>query len=157
MTRPDYSYVSYLAATPERVWEALTDAELTRKVYGERMESDWAEGSTFRALTPDGCVTSEGRVLAADRPKVLAYVWERALVAGDELSPMPRAVATLTIEALGAGDVVRLTVTEHHDPPVDESYLEGARRGWPLTVSRLKTLLETGRELPPIRRAPAAM
>jgi hypothetical protein len=44
--------------------------------------------------------------------------------------------------------VVRLTVSEFHPKGIDEKYLEGGRRGWPIILSGLKSLRETGRPLP---------
>src|ERR1700761_5265435 len=45
--RPDYVYVTYIVSTPERVWEALTDADLTAQYWGHANVSDWQGGSTL--------------------------------------------------------------------------------------------------------------
>ena len=50
------------------------------------------------------------------------------------------------IEPLGGG-VVRLTMTEAHPTPIPAYLLEGGRQGWPMILSALKSLLETGKPL----------
>ena len=73
--------------------------------------------------------------------------WE-ALTNGDftEQYFFGRRMESDQIDALG--DVVRLTVSEFHPKGIDEKYAEGGRRGWPIILSGLKSLLETGRSLP---------
>jgi hypothetical protein len=58
----------------------------------------------------------------------------------------PEAIITFQIDALGA--IVRLTVSKFHPDGIDPMYVEGSRRGWPIILSGLKTLLETARPLP---------
>ena len=60
---------------------------------------------------------------------------------------MPEAKVEFQIDALVADDV-RLTVREFHHPSIDEKYKQGGRTGWPIILSGLKSLLETGRPLP---------
>jgi len=64
----------------------------------------------------------------------------------EEYRHLPECIVTFQIDPLG--DLVRLTMTESHPTPIDEKYLEGGRRGWPVILSGLKSLLETGRPLP---------
>src|SRR3954468_6603104 len=52
--KPNFVYVTYIQSTPERVWQALTDADLTAQYWGHRNESDWQPGSTWRHLRTDG-------------------------------------------------------------------------------------------------------
>ncbi len=47
-------------------------------------------------------------------------------------------------------------MTESHQIPMDDKTLEGGRRGWPVILSGLKSLLETGRALPPFQFDPPA-
>lgn len=145
MPKPQFVHVTYIAASAERVWEALTDAERTQQLWGFRMEAEWRTGAHFRHVAPDGRVLAEGDVLECDPPHRFTITWRWALIKGQR-QPMPAATATCRIEALG--DVTRLTVSETHAEPVNEEYLDGGRKDWPVIVSRLKTLLETGRALP---------
>lgn len=145
MGEPQFTYVSYIAATPQEVWVALTHPEFVRHLLGFRVESDWKPGGPFRLYKPDGRVESEGVVVASDPPRRLAMSWRSAWIGGSYRS-LPRAVAAYELEPMG--EVVRLTVSELHEEPVNAAYLEGGRDGWPVVVSRLKTLVETGRPLP---------
>jgi hypothetical protein len=70
---------------------------------------------------------------ATDAPRRLVLTWFRARIDG-ALREMPHAVATVVLEPLRS--VTRVIVTETHDDPVDETYLEGGRAGWPLSMSR---------------------
>ncbi len=150
MPSPDTVYVNYIAASPEKVWTALTDAAFTvQYFFGRRIESDWKVGSTVLYLKEDGRVDVQGRILVCDEPRLLSYTWRVMWL--DEYRGLPEAIVTFQIDPLG--DVVRLTMTESHPTAIDDKYLEGGRRGWPVILSGLKTLLETGRPLPEIRQA----
>jgi uncharacterized protein YndB with AHSA1/START domain len=149
MDKPDFVYVTYIAASPERVWAALTEPELTRQTLGRRIESDWQSGGRFAAFEPDGKLESEGKVVTSEPPRFLSIAWEAAMIDGT-YQTLPEAVVTFEIEPLG--EVTRLTVSEFHAAPVDASYLEGGQTGWPLILSRMKTLLETGQPLASLKR-----
>ena len=47
--QPTYVYVTYIESTPEQVWQALTDADLTAAYWGHRNVSDWQPGSHLGA------------------------------------------------------------------------------------------------------------
>jgi uncharacterized protein YndB with AHSA1/START domain len=142
---PSSVFVIYIVTTAERLWEALTNGEITKQYFfGRRMESDWQLGSLFRLLMPDGRIDCQGKVLQSDPPRRLAVTWHVEWI--DEMRHLPEAVVTFQIDALG--DVVRLTVSEFHPEGSDPKYVEGGRRGWPIILSGLKSLLETGRPLP---------
>src|SRR5215218_4830192 len=67
---PSYVYVTYIHASPEQVWHALTDADLTAEYWGHRNVSDWQPGSSWQHVRTDGSEVSDidGEVLEADRP-----------------------------------------------------------------------------------------
>jgi hypothetical protein len=52
---------------------------------------------------------------------------------------------TYDIEPMGPS--VRLTMTEAHQWDVPDAILAGGRQGWPLLLSSLKSLLETGKPI----------
>ena len=64
----------------------------------------------------------------------------------EEMRHLPESIITYRLDPLG--EVVRLTMTESHPEPIEEKFLEGGGRGWPVILSGLKTLLETGRPFP---------
>jgi uncharacterized protein YndB with AHSA1/START domain len=147
MQKPEAVYVTYIAATPEKVWAALTSGELTRQYFfGRRIESDWKVGSPWTLWMEDGRVDCQGKVRESDPPRRLSLTWHVEWL--EEYRLLPEGIVTYQIEQIG--DVVRLTVLESHHESVDEKYKEGGRKGWPAVLCGLKTLLETGRPLPEI-------
>jgi len=142
---PDTVYISYIVATPERVWHALTNGEMTRQYFfGRRIESDWNVGSHWTLWMENGRVDCSGKVLESDPPRRLSITWRVEWM--EELRNLPDTIVTYQIDPLG--EVVRLTMTESHPELKEEKYLEGGRAGWPIIISGLKTLLETGNPLP---------
>lgn len=138
---PDTVYITYIRASADAVWDALTQARFTKQYFfGMQVFSDWQEGEPWTLYKPDGSRAVFGIVLISDRPHKLQVSWA---VEGVDL---PDCVVTYDIEP--SGDVVKLTMTEHHPAPLDPSWLEGGKQGWPKILSGLKTLLETGAVLP---------
>jgi len=148
--KPAIVYTIYIASTPEKVWQALTTAEFSRKYFsGFAIEADLKVGGAFVARTPDGSVHIGGEVIECDPPKKLTVTWNvnwPALV--EKLGP-----TLVTYEIEPAGDVVKLTMLQSHDRPISDDILSGGRTGWPAILSSLKSLLETGQALA-IKMAP---
>jgi len=64
MFTPNTVYVTYIAATPQRVWQALTDPAFTRQYFfGFAIEVEPRAGGNFKLLTPDGGTHVTGRVI----------------------------------------------------------------------------------------------
>ena len=129
----------YIKTTPERLWEAITDPELrSRYSFGVGVSSDWAPGSRYEAVhTEAGMPISEGENLEVDPPNRLVQSF--TALWSDEVKSEGQSRVTWEIEPVGSS--CRLTVT--HDQLGDgaNSELYG---GWPMILSGLKTLLETG-------------
>jgi uncharacterized protein YndB with AHSA1/START domain len=142
--KPNFVYVTYIAAPAEKVWQALTSSEFTRQFFfGHTVESDWRAGSPWRLVMPDGRIGVQGEVLEADPPRRLKLSWTVVWV--EEMAKLPATHVTYDIEAVGA--VVKFTMTQANNFEIEERYLEGGRHGWPIILSGLKSLLETGRAL----------
>lgn len=142
LTTESTVYVTYIASTPERIWAALTSGEFTRQYFfGRSVESDWKQGSPWLLRKPDGTADVSGEVRESDPPRKLVVSWR--VVAFPDL---PECIVSYELELAGEG-VVRLVMTEAHPTPIAAHLLEGGRRGWPMILSGLKTLLETGRPL----------
>jgi uncharacterized protein YndB with AHSA1/START domain len=132
----------YIKTTPERLWEAITDGELRRRYsFGVGVETDWTPGSHYVAVhpkAPDGI--SEGENLEVDPPRRLVQSFNALW--SDDVKAEGTSRVTWEIEPIA--DSCRLTVT--HD-----GLREGANAelygGWPMILSGLKTLLETGETL----------
>jgi uncharacterized protein YndB with AHSA1/START domain len=148
--KPAIVYTIYIASTPEKVWQALTTAEFSRKYFsGNSVEVDLKIGGPFVVRTPDGSVHISGEVIECDPPKKLTVTFNvnwPALI--EKLGP-----TLVTYEIEPAGDVVKLTLIQSHDRPIDDDILSGGRQGWPAILSSLKSLLETGEALA-IKMAP---
>jgi uncharacterized protein YndB with AHSA1/START domain len=140
--KPTYVYVTYIESTADKVWEALTDADLTARYWGHSNVSDWKPGSRWEHRRTDGSGIADvvGTVVESAPPTRLVTEW---LGPDDDESVQPSRV-TFDIEAWG--DIVRLTVT-HEDLP-DDSALKDVSSGWPAVLSNLKSLLEVGRVMP---------
>jgi uncharacterized protein YndB with AHSA1/START domain/DNA-binding transcriptional ArsR family regulator len=138
--KPTFVYVTYIKSTPEKVWEALTDADLTAQYWGHSNVSDWQPGSRWQHTRTDGSgvVDVDGEVLEAVPPTKLVITFGGSGVAGEPT------VVTFDIEP--HQDIVRLTVV--HEGLVDPSDLRAVSAGWPAVLSNLKSLLETGHVLP---------
>ena len=142
--KPMTVYTIYIASTPEKVWEALTSAELSRKYFfGNTVELEPRVGGSYIVRTPDGALHISGEVVECDPPKKLTVTfnvnWPELI---EKLGP-----TLVTYEIEQAGEAVRLTMSEAHDRPLSDDILEGGRQGWPAILSSLKSLLETGKPL----------
>lgn len=140
---PSYVYVIYIESTPETVWDALTDADLTAVYWGHRNVSDWRPGSRWEHVRTDGSGVADvvGAVVEADRPTRLVTTW-----AAPEDAERPDRHSRVTFDIRPHGDIVRLTVT--HEDLNDEGELADVSGGWPAVLSNLKSLVETGSPLP---------
>lgn len=142
--KPNTVYVTYIAATPEKVWQALTSPEFT-KVYffGQSIEVEPKTGGSFVMRMMDGSVNVEGKVVEWSPPRRFACTWNVAM--SPEFRALPECLVTYDIEQ--AGEAVKLTMTEAHSWDIPEALLSGGRSGWPAILSGLKSLLETGTPL----------
>lgn len=150
MTKPSFVYVTYIATTPEKVWHALVDTEITSQYWVDPTSkspahvnvSDWKPGSQWEHQRLDEARTVDiiGKVVETSPPQRLVMTWGRPTEAGD---PSKHSRVTFDIKQQGGG-LVRLTVT-HED--LDAEMLAGISGGWPVVLSNLKTFLETGRAL----------
>src|SRR5580704_15340284 len=142
--KPKTVYVSYIAATPEKVWQALTSSEFTRKYFWDRtVDIEPKGGGAFVLRLPDDCVNVRGKVIDYDPPRKLTVTWQ--VEWPDEFRKLPECV--VSYEIVPAGEAVRLTMTESHSWDVPDAILSGGRSGWPAVLSSLKSLLETGKPL----------
>ncbi len=151
--KPEFVYVTYISTTPEKVYDALLDPEMTKLFWGRaRNVSDWKVGSRWshQNYDDDKDVNVVGEVVEADRPRRLVLTWQSAhpAMAGEK----PSRVTFLIESVFGA---VRLTVT-HEDLTPGSPMIKGISSGWPAILSSLKTLLETGQPMPMTTRRWAA-
>jgi uncharacterized protein YndB with AHSA1/START domain len=141
MTSSNFVYVTYIGTTPERLWSALTSPEFTRQYwFGMQQESDWKPGSSWRLVFADGRVADTGEILEADPPRRMVIRWR------NEFRPELTAegYSQCTIELEPGDSAVKLTIT-HTIDCADSKLITAVSGGWPLILSNLKSLLETGK------------
>ncbi len=154
-------YLIYINATPEAVWDAITKPEWSARYgYAVLVDYDLRPGGAFRGHANEGMkavpgipdVVSDGEVLELDPPHRLVQTWRMTM--SPELAAEAYTRLTWDIEAVRGG-VTRVTVT--HDVTgaplwaavlAGEAESSGAGGGWTEVLSGIKTLLETGRQLP---------
>ena len=142
--KPNTVYVTYIAATPEQVWQALTDPAFTRQyIFGFALEIEPRVGGAFKLLTADGSTHVKGEVLDWSPPRRLSCTW--GVKGMQDFGELPDCVVTYEIET--SGETMKLTLTESHSWDVPSAILAGGRAGWPKIISGLKSVVETGKPL----------
>ena len=159
---PTFAYTIYIQATPEQVWQALTDPAFTKRYWRHHLagpktfRSDWTKGSTWALIHEEvGLVVSDPEqvILESEPYRRLAYTWHTftpewtTKVGMDEATAdawraEPRSKVAYDLEDVGHG-VVKLTVVHDGFAP-GSRVLPAISEGWPAVLSSLKTLLETG-------------
>jgi len=156
MENPKFVYTTYIRTTPERLWRALTEPSFTRRWWRTTFDTDWTVGS---AMTWDnnGIVIADPEqvVLESDPFRRLSYTWHTftpelndRLRFGDELFAKLAAErrSRVAFDLEPVGEMVKLTVV-HDDFAPGSTAATMVRNGWPVFLSSLKSLLETGEPL----------
>jgi len=142
--QPPLKYIFYMAATPENVWEGFVSRESNRIIFsGAEFQVDSKPGGALAWVGPgpDGKPMNyvQGKVLRFEPPKVFQYTF--AMGQNDKAS-------RATIELVPETEATKVTVT-HDEWAEDDSTYTSCADGWPRILSRLKTLLETGKTFKP--------
>jgi uncharacterized protein YndB with AHSA1/START domain/DNA-binding transcriptional ArsR family regulator len=134
-------YEIYIRTTPDKLWRALTEPEFTRQYFhGTEIRSKLKKGEPFLNTLPDGTKMVDGEVLECDPPNRLVHTWR---VHWDPALSHELSKVSYLIEQ--KGDACKLTVVhEVENAPLTAKSVKG---GWPMILSSLKSLLETGRVL----------
>ncbi len=156
MEKPQFVYTSYIRTTPERLWQALTEPLFTRRWWHTTFETDWEVGSPV-TWDNHGIIIAnpEQVVLESDPYRRLSYTWHtftpelnERLQLGDEvfgkLASERRSRVAFDLEPVG--ELVKLTVV-HDDFEPGSIAATMVSKGWPMILSSMKTLLETGEPL----------
>src|SRR4051794_14532619 len=145
-----FVYVTYIRTTPEKLWRALLEPEFTRQFWvGTWQEGEWKVGASWRLMIPDGRVGDSGEVLEIEPGRRLVLSWR------NEFKPELReeGYSRLTYEPEPQGEAVKLTVIHESETP-GSKLIAGVSNGWPMLLSSLKSLLETGESLEASRTWP---
>lgn len=140
MSKSSFVYVTYIRTAPQKLWEALSDSQIVRKYWFDAtIECIWKKGSSWKMLFADGRVADMGEVLEIDPPRRAVIRWQ------NEWKPEFKAEGPTrcTIELQLVDHAVKLTITHEIDRPESE-LIKALSAAWPITISNLKSLLETG-------------
>jgi uncharacterized protein YndB with AHSA1/START domain len=145
-----FVYVTYIRTTAEKLWQALIDPEFTRQYWCETWQDcEWTPGASWRLMIPDGRVGDSGAVVEIEPGRRLVLSWRNEFVPEMREERHSR----LTYEIERQGESVKLTVIHESEEP-GSKLIEGVSNGWPMILSSLKSLLETGESLEASRRWP---
>jgi uncharacterized protein YndB with AHSA1/START domain len=136
-------YEVYIRTTPEKLWQAITDPEITKEYfYDSAIDSTFQPGTPLNRLHPDGSPMLEGQVVEVEPMRRLVHTFIHREPNPEDQDPPSR--VTWEIEPMG--DVCKLTLTHEHYRGESVTY-KGTLTGWNPVLSGLKTLLETGKPL----------
>jgi uncharacterized protein YndB with AHSA1/START domain/DNA-binding transcriptional ArsR family regulator len=142
MERPSHVFQVYIRTTPEQLWQAITDPDFTERYFHRgRAESAWQAGGPVRYWI-DGELAVEGAIIDADPPRRLVQTW--SFRRSPTLRDDPPSRVTWEIES--HGDTCKLTLV-HDGFPSETATFRSVGSGWPVVLSSLKSLLETGEAL----------
>jgi uncharacterized protein YndB with AHSA1/START domain len=138
--RTSFVYVTYIRSTPEKVFEAITKPEIARRYWGHENVSDWKPGADWSHVRADEARTVElvGKVVEVSPPTRLVITWANASQADN-----PASYSRVSFDVAPYEEMVRLTVT-HDELEAGSGMAKGIQQGWPIVLSSLKSLLETG-------------
>jgi uncharacterized protein YndB with AHSA1/START domain len=137
-------FVFYFAAPPDKIWEGFVSSESNRIIFaGAELEADLKPGGPMNwvGTGADGKRNTyvRGEVIQSEPPKLLQYTF--ALGSSDRIS-------RVTIELVPESEATRISVTHDQWTEGDAGFTSCAD-GWPRILSRLKTLMETGKTFKP--------
>ncbi len=137
-------FIFYFAAPPDKVWEGFVSPESNRIIFmGAELQIELKPGGSMNWVGPgaDGKPTTyvHGEVLQSEPPKLLQYTF--ALGSSSKVS-------RVTIELIPETEATRVSVIHDHWADDDSAYA-ACEDGWPRILSRLKTLIETGKTFKP--------
>ena len=133
MNTEKFIYVSYIATTQQKLWDALTKPEFVKEYFfGRDMVTDWKVGSPIR-MGDDW----DGKILKSEPINLLSFTFHH--LGHHALSSEP--VSTVTYELAQKGKLVQLTIIHEN---LSKTLFNNISGGWPQIVSSLKSYLETG-------------
>jgi uncharacterized protein YndB with AHSA1/START domain len=133
-------HAASIRTTPDKLWEALTTPDLTRKYwFGYQLESDWSVGSMWKLISPEGKVHAAGEIVEIDRPRQIVLTWRDEIRA--ELTAEGYSNCTIDIEPKEDDVMLKITHSIDHS---DSNLIALVATSWPKVASNLKSFLETG-------------
>ncbi len=138
--KTEFVYVTYIRATPEKVFDAIVNPAVARLYWGHENVSDWTPGAQWEHVRANDARTVElvGEVLEIEAPKRLVMSWANASQAGDA-----EKTSRVAFDIEPYDGMVRLTVT-HDRLEAGGGMFNGISKGWPIVLSSMKSYLEGG-------------
>jgi uncharacterized protein YndB with AHSA1/START domain len=131
----------YIKTTPKRLWEAIVDGELRKKYsFGVGTESEWTVGSSYKSAVPGVVDIASGENVEVEPPRRLVQTFQALW--SEDVQKEGTSRVTWEIEPVGSSCRLRVTHDQLGDGANNELW-----GGWPMILSGLKTLLETGEQL----------
>jgi uncharacterized protein YndB with AHSA1/START domain len=138
--RSHFVYVTFIRTTPAKLWEALTQPQFIRQYWLDfAIECSWKKGAPWKMLSPDGTLTDAGEILEIDPPRRMVIRWLHQW--RPELKAEGPSRCTMELEPVDKA--VKLTITHEIEQP-ESKLITAVSGGWPMILSNLKSLLETG-------------
>ena len=125
----------FINATPERVFQALTEPAELERWFVAKAEVDVRPGGTIRFEWGPG-VFNVGKILVLDPPHCLSYSWEVQ-------TPSPTTV-TFALTAEHDGTRLHVINTGFGEGEDWDRYYDLRNNGWNVHLTNLTTWLETG-------------
>jgi uncharacterized protein YndB with AHSA1/START domain len=139
-----YTYDIYIAAPPAKVWKGITDGEMTKHyVYGTRLESKLKKGAPYAYVGDGDFKVVDGEIIEIEPEKRLVMSW--AAHWDDSVAKDRPSRVTYELSAAGPSATKLRLVHDDFDGPT--ATYGGSVEGWPLMLSSLKSLVETGKPL----------
>lgn len=153
MAESRFVYVTYIRTTPEKLWQALTNPEFTRRYWlGMWHDCEWTPNAAWQLIIPDGRIGHSGKVLEIEPVRRLVLTWQ------NQFQPELQAegYTRVTFDLEPQGEAVKLTVIHESDTP-GSKMIATVSGGWPRILASLKSLLETGEPLELTCRWPSGL
>jgi len=139
-----FTYDIYIGAPVAKVWKGIVDGEMTKHyVYGTRLQTNLKKGAPYAYVGDGDFKVVDGEILEIEPDKRLIMSWKAHW---DESVAKDRP-SRVTYELSPAGlSTTKLHLVHDEFAGATATY-SGSVDGWPLMMSSLKSLLETGKPL----------
>jgi len=140
MAKSTFVYVTYIRTTPQKLWAALTDAEFMKQYwFGMYCDSNWTVGASWRMVRPDGSICDAGEMVEVEPNRRMVIRWQHQ--ANPDLKAEGDSICTIELEPTGSAVKLSITHSIEREP---SKLITAVSGGWPMILSNLKSLLETG-------------
>jgi uncharacterized protein YndB with AHSA1/START domain len=139
-----FAYDIFIGAPADKVWKGLIDGQITKEyVYGTRFESKLKKGEPYAYLGDGDFRVVEGQVLEIEKGSRLVLSWK----ANYDESVAKEKPSRVAFDLTSPGPSTTKLSLVHDGFEDDSAGYAGSKEGWPLMLSSLKSILETGRAL----------